>query len=315
MNASDDVSADPRRRRREFVGRLLQAGGALGGVAWLVPPASRADAPAIAAREVLDLTNSADQVRAWMTLHTRRSTGSVYYWYRCRLDYAVTDQPITPVCGYDSLYRFDVVAPEVPGAAWQVRRWESCIYTDLERFVPIDELRDPLDGRLLRPFHFTEGPMDFRYAATRADGRPFSLPWTVVGDDVWASNDTYWDFPHPLPPDRWPRASSGERLRFSNSSTLRGSMAELEDPQLEFAHCRLSYQATAGWLPWMQRGRSAGHVVWRGQGVKLAALEQVPRDSLRAFEQRHPEMLRATPWAGKRIMFEEYARTRGAERA
>jgi hypothetical protein len=262
------------------------------------------------ANGVTELESPAGQLAAFMKLQTRLTAGRVWYWYRCRLDYAIPDRPIGNLCGYDSLYRFDVQPPAPGSADFTVTRWETSIYTDAATDAPIDLLLDPVDGRRLEPFHFTEGPVAFTHGPRRRDGSPFSLRWNSVGDDVWVSLDTFWDFPHPLPPKDWPLASSGERLRFSNSSTLRGSLAELADPRRASATCRLSYQATSGWLPWMQRGATPGHVIWRGQGIKLDSPAAIPRSSRNAFERIHPEIFRDPPWSGKRVMFEEYAKRR-----
>jgi hypothetical protein len=139
------------------------------------------------------------------------------------------------------------------------------------------------------------------------------MPWTVVGDDVWVENATFVSYPHPLAPAQWPKSSSGAVLSFSNISTLRGSMAELEDDSVRRAQCRLSYQATSGWLPWMLMGQVPGSTIWRGQGKKLNGLDEMPGASRAAFERIHPEIFTAQPWSGKKVMFLEYAKARGGD--
>jgi hypothetical protein len=292
----------------------LTLGAALASGVFL--PAS-ADA---ASRRPLDLRLPADNLRAWMKLHTGLDEGDLYYWYRCRQDLAAPGERIMPFVGYDTLYRFQV-RPQTDGT-YLVTRWETCIYTDPANDSVLDEVTNPLSGARVRPFHFKEGPVVFRYSTKRPEivgspvvarsDAPYVLPWVTLGDDVWVTNEAYFAFPHPLKPSAFPKSSSGEVLTFSNISTLRGSLAELEDERVRSAACRLSYNATAGWSPWMEMGQRPGFVVWRGQGAKLTDVGLLPKATREAFERIHPEIFIAEPWKGHRLMFDEYRKARSA---
>jgi hypothetical protein len=86
----------------------------------------------------------------------------------------------------------------------------------------------------------------------------------------------------------------------------------LEDEGCVSAVCRLSYQATAGWSPWMEMGQRPGFVIWRGQGVKFSDPALLPAATRAAFERLHPEIFTAMPWQGHKIMLEDYKRERAA---
>lgn len=288
--------------------------GAAASLVPLLPPA------ALAAPRPLDFALAEDNLTAWMKLHTSLEETDLYYWYRCRQDLAAPGERIMPFVGYDTLYRFQV-RPQSDGS-FLVTRWETCVYTDRTTNEVIDEVTNPLSNERVRPFHFKEGPVVFRYSTkrpeiigsavvTRSDA-PYTLPWVSVGDDVWVTNEAYFAFPHPLQPKEFPKSSSGEILSFSNVSTLRGSRAELEDPAVTSAMCRLSYNATAGWSPWMEMGQRPGFVVWRGQGAKLTDPMLLPKITREAFERIHPEVFTAKPWDGHKIMLEDYKKARRA---
>lgn len=275
--------------------------------------------PAHARARPLDLGLPADTLTAWMKLHTSLEETDLYYWYRCRIDAAQVGRPITPLVGYDTLYRFQV-RPQ-PDGTFHVKRWEACIYTDRSTNAVLDRFVNPLTGAEVSPFHFKEGPMTFRYSlekpyildnpVIRRSAAPFLMDWTQVGDDLWVTNETFVDMPHPLPPTEFPETSSGPRLIFSNIAVLRGSKAELDDPAVRSAACRLSYQATSGWSPWLRMGGQPGHVVIRGQGAKLGDPALIPAASRAAFERIHPEMFNRDPWADKRIMLLDFAKAHG----
>lgn len=266
----------------------------------------------------LNFDDSGDTLTAWMKLHTRVSDGSLYYWYRARHDMALPGQPIQTLVGYDTLYRYTV--KQVADEAYEVTRWETSIYTDPNTNEPADEIYNPYNNRTVRPYHFKEGPVTYLYSrnkpriigsAVLGDGdEPFQLDWTVVGDEVWVSNEVFVSYPHPLKPNEWPLESSGDMLTFSNISTLRGSVSAIEDPTTVSAPCYYSYQATSGWLPWMLMGQTPGHTIWRAQGAKFTDPSLVPAASLATFERIHPEIFEDMPWTDRRIMFLSFAADR-----
>jgi hypothetical protein len=271
-----------------------------------------------APKRTLDLSLPADTLTAWMKLHTSLDEADLYYWYRCRIDGAMPGRPIVTLCGYDTLYRFQV-RPQ-PDGVYLVTRWETSFYTNARTDERLDEMVNPFTGELVRPMHFKEGPVTFRYSTqrpyiigspiVRSAQEPFALPWVRVGDDVWATNETFVDFSHPLQPEAFPRSSSGKRLMFSNISTIRGSMAELENPSVRSATCRLSYQATSGWSPWLLMGQSPGHVVLRGQGAKFANPADLPAGSRKTFEALHPQVFQRDPWSERKVMLADYGALR-----
>jgi hypothetical protein len=287
--------------------------GALSGLA-----AASLVSPASAKRVSLDFKNPRDNLTAWMKLHTSLQDGGLWYWYRARLDVAIPSKPVATLCGYDTLYRYNV--RKLSDEKFEVMRWECSIYTDAKTNQIIDTLENPFNGRTVRPFHFKEGPVTFHYTPNRprivgspvlgeGDG-PFLLDWTVVGDDVWVSNEVFVSFPNLLKPSEWPLESSGEMTTFSNISTLRGSLAALEDPAQNSVNCLYTYQATSRWMPWMLMGPLPGNLIWRAQGAKLVDTAAIPPDSLAAFKRIHPEVFNPVPWTEKRVMYLDYAKAR-----
>jgi len=99
-------------------------------------------------------------------------------------------------------------------------------------------------------------------------------------------------------------------LHFSNISTVRGSLAEGQDPDVVSARCQYGYQATARWMPWMLMGQTSGHMIWRAHGAKFTDPSALPAASRVLFEQRHPEVFEPTPWDGHRSMYGDFAASR-----
>ena len=270
------------------------------------------------AQGALDLSTPLGTLLAWMKLHTSLEDGDLYYWYRARMDVAQSGEPIGTFIGYETLYRFQV--KRLASDSFEVTRWETSVFTDPATNAPVDEMVNPMNGRTIQPFHFKEGPVTFAYTTQRPRivGSPvigtgetaFELDWAVVGDDLWASRELFVSFPHPLKPKEWPLESHGEMLHFSNISTVRGSLAEVQDPDVVSARCQYTYQATARWMPWMLMGATPGHMIWRAQGAKFTDPDDLPAASRALFQARHPEVFEATPWEGHRSMYGDFAKTR-----
>jgi hypothetical protein len=271
-----------------------------------------------AGRINFDFTRPRDNLVAWMKLHTRLDDGGVHYWYRARLDVARPGQAIATLCGYDTMYRLNV--RRTGADVYEVTRWEVSFYTDARTNRVIDTLDNPFNGRTVAPFHIKEGPVTTIYSTNRprlvgsdaigTGERPFLLDWTVVGDDVWTSNEVFVRYRNRLQPGEWPLESSGEMLTFSNISTVRGLISELTDPARATVPCRYSYQATSVWLPWMLMGQVPGNLIWRAQAAKLDDPATIPTDSLATFKRLHPEIFNDVPWTENRSLYGDFAKVR-----
>ena len=64
---------------------------------------------------------------------------------------------------------------------------------------------------------------------------PVVLPWNVIDGHVWLTDEAVFERPHPLKPDEWPLASSGEKTVSSINLTLSGRLEDLENPE---RHCQ-----------------------------------------------------------------------------
>jgi hypothetical protein len=290
---------------RSFTRRqLLATTGAAAGSMALTDAAASTATPR---RLGLDLTKPADNVRAYLKLRASTGTQDVYYWFTGRLDLAVADQPIRPIVDVESLILRRT--ERLGDLAWNVIDWEAAFYRDAETGAFIEgEVVNPATGRRVRPMPYREGPVRFRFTDQEPrilgsrdvmpkTGRPFSYPWRVVGDDLWMTKSSYIDVPHFLDSDRFPEASSGPRLQVATHSTLKAKLADVEDPDLPSVRADFSYTATSSWLPWMQMGRSPGHVVWAAAGRKLFSLEEAPAEQLAILRRVHPEWFgRPEPW-------------------
>ena len=269
-----------------------------------------------------DFDDPLDNVTAYLKLRASVETRDVYFWFSGGLDMAVPGQPIVPIIATESLILRRTV--RVAEDQWNVTDWEATFYRDLESGELAAEVTNPASGERVRPVQYREGPVPFRFSRQEPrligirdvlpkTGNPFRYPWRIVGDGLWMTKGTYIDTPHWLKPSEFPKASPGERLYVSSISTLKASLSEVEKDSVTAARSEFSYQATSGWLPWMQMGQQPGFVIWHSAGQKLFDLDEVPSDTLAILQEVHPIWFeRPEPWPEFINMFLIYAGREGA---
>lgn len=281
--------------------------------------ATSASSKSMGRRAPLDLTTPAGNVTAYLKLRAAIDTRDVFMWFTGRLDLIVPGEPVRPIIEVESLIlrRTELLGPKM----WNVTDWEAALYRPLgeNRYLePGESIRNPHTGRDVTPRHYTEGPVRFRFSEQEPrivgsrdilpkTGKPFSYPWRVVNDDLWMTKSSYIRAPNWLSPEEFPEESSGKEIIVASHSSLRGSLAEIEDPQVTTVRSDFAYTATSGWLPWMKMGSTPGMVSWAESGKKLLKLEEAPAEQLTMLRRIHPQWFaRPEPWPEFTNMYLQY---------
>ena len=267
-----------------------------------------------------DFSKPRDNLTAYLKLQSSLANEDVWQWFTGKLDLAVPGQEIVPLIAYDSLVRRR--SEKIDDGIYHVTSWEATFYKDLETGEFADELFNPLAERMIRPYHYREGPTKFLFSENQPrlltgrdvlpkDGKPFLLPWTVAGNDVWVSRENFIKAPHPMDKEVWTLEAAGDDLITSSHSTHKGLRSDLVDPRLQKAPAEFIYQATSIWLPFMLMGQQPGWVIWRAFGRKLDDPAQIPQASLEVLESVHADIFAAgTPWEDFSLMFFDYQKDR-----
>jgi hypothetical protein len=258
---------------------------------------------AVAAPAPLDLVTAKGNLHAFMKLHTSVEKARIWYWYTGVLDSAVTGGPVIPICATDTLIRRDVY-PTGDGR-FKMEMFEANYFHPIGDHTPYMRMLNPLNGRMVEPFHYREGPHEAFYSEQGPylaaappppkDAPPFAPPWTRIGDQLSVSINYYIDAPYPLPLDRWP-LEGNDRERVGSFATIIGDYNEVADPNVASARAAFHYEAFMVWWPWMLMGRTPGRTLWHATGRKLSSLDDVPKASRAGFETIHPRIFEERPW-------------------
>ncbi len=312
------------RTRREAIGwaATVLAGVATGDLAVAADPAPNPRQTAhrsVGPNPPLDLDTPAGNVTAYLKLRASIETRDVFMWFSGRLDLLVPGEPVQPVIDVESLIlrRTERIGP----LSWTVTDWEAALYRPLgeNRYLePGETVRNPHTGRMVSPHHYVEGPVRFRFSDREPrivgsrdilpdTGKPFAYPWRVVNGDLWMTKSSYIRAPNWLSPEEFPEESSGKQIIVATHSSLRGALAEIEDPAVSAVRSDFAYTATSGWLPWMKMGSTPGMVSWAESGRKLLSLDEAPAGQLAMLRRVHPQWFaRPEPWPEFTNMYLQY---------
>jgi hypothetical protein len=267
----------------------------------------------------LDLANPAHNLYAFGKTWGTFGTEPVYGTFHGTMYASVEGRKLTPMFGYQgtgvTLCRIDQTDT---GPALTLRGKETGFFTDLATGEPLDSWENPFTGETVEVFHFlndriggvvtTEMPvltvgdhhdegslMNDAGSSPPAGSIPFVLPWQVYGDEVLLEWDYAHDYPNPVDPARWPRASTGPRINPSEHFTIFTSYAELADTSLPSAHFRAGFSRISPFWPWMRMGGSGlegGAMTGRLHSRKtINGLDDIPPKLLARTLKQVPDFL------------------------
>jgi hypothetical protein len=238
-----------------------------------------------------------DPVRTYVRVVSDLSGADTWKWFSGRLHAALPEGEIVPLLGFDSVIRRKA-GPFDP-ASVTISFSEATVFRDVASGEILDEWRNPLTGRLVRPLHYPEGPNPLTSTpASFAPGGGFS-PWVVSDGTARFTRESRTDSPHPLDPAVWKLESSGPRFR---ALTLRSYTIPLDgyaDPACTALPADYSLTVLSGWFPWMLLGQRPGQMLWQAEGRKVATPDAIPPDVRARIVARFPGLFEpVVPWKG-----------------
>jgi hypothetical protein len=176
---------------------------------------------------------------------------------------------------------------------WMYRMREAGWFCDLASHQVVNEWRNPLNDRLVRPAHYNS-KQQLWFApdgsvAPAISPLPAGMEWQgtltepeVAGGDVWSAEELLV---------RIPATAGGAGFRVQTSlATLHSDLRDLQKPLRAWVPATLAYQTLGSWQPWLEMGDLAGVVSWRLAGRKCATLAEIPESIRQRIHREHPEV-------------------------
>jgi hypothetical protein len=185
-----------------------------------------------------------------------------------------------------------------PGGYWKLAMFELTYYTDLATGKLLETYKNPYTGETNNVRHVRLGPeirhqtlegllADPNDKAVQSMLKDYTTtlgPALISGDQLWipTSVQARIAFPKPTAPD----------IRLSIYTTVMGSLADAENPDVISAPCSLAFQNILKWEPWMRMGDHPGTMMSRASGRKLEDPNELPADYLEMARAVHPFLIK-----------------------
>ena len=179
---------------------------------------------------------------------------------------------------------------------WTYRMREAGWFCDLQTHQVVNEWRNPLNDRVVKPAHYNSKQQltfapDGSVTPLTATSPP-GLEWqgtlsepTIDGNDVWSAEELLVRVPPP---------PAGGSARVQTSlATLHSDLRDLQKPQRTWVPATLAYQTLGSWQPWLEMGDATGVVSWRLAGRKCAMLAEIPQSIRERIQREHPEVFQS----------------------
>ena len=243
------------------------------------------------------------------TVH-RLSTGHVWL-------YNPDDHSFTPFCTLEN-YNVSEWTHDDNGIL-RTRMFETAVYMKFGTDEVMEEWTNPFTDETVKVHHYAIGPMTSTHDPRAGDADAGAenaerviiakdLNWQLVGDTVYMPADSSVDYPNPLQPDAWPRASAGETFGWDSFIMFGTKLKDLENPNVTQAMSHSWYQENIRWQPWMLMGQRPGRLVARGYGKKMR-WKDIPIERIKRMEKYVPEVLDRGNWGEFQNEFLWYLRT------
>ena len=255
-----------------------------------------------------DLTQPEDQLRAYVKLAGSLAQERIFIQYHCEII------AILPRVEQKKLFKVKGVVrsdwtPNADGS-FSFRNYDQGLFCDWESEEVIDSYDNPFTGEKNTPLHYKSGALTSTIGFGEGRMDPSKLEWRRTGAQVTAHRSIIGGaFDNPVEPKKWPKASTGETVKVSSTSTYIGDARDLEDPNLNAAPADHVWTFVANYPAWMKVGDMPGFALWRWVARKFSNPSEIDLSILAEIEKRAPGYLeKDKPWEGHLNGWKQYAK-------
>lgn len=163
---------------------------------------------------------------------------------------------------------------------------EVLLYEDPQTGKPLETWTNPWTGKELKVLHVANDPVNQRLSSTGRDGRPFSMPLVVNGDQWWMTATIPLFYRNALGGDYQDHV--GGKYHATEMFNYFGDVESLADPAQRTAKTSIGWVRLSGWLPWMEMGDRVGMLYFSTAGRKVDNWQDMPEAFRKEIETNYP---------------------------
>lgn len=199
-----------------------------------------------------------------------------------------------------------------PDGSYGYENYDQGLFCDWETGRVLKSFHNPITGEVNEPLHYKSGPLAATVGLAEGQFNPVSLEWRQVGDQVSATNSRIGRaFDNPVKPEEFPLASTGEKVRYSWTSTYFADARDLANDNLPSVAADHIWTFVTNYPAWMKMSGQPGSVLWRWTGRKIVQKAELDPYILAEVESQSPGFLTLDrPWPERSDGWTQYTRER-----
>ncbi len=182
---------------------------------------------------------------------------------------------------------------EEGGPGFKMVTREILLYLDPDTGEILREWENPWTGETVKVIHVTNDPVNQRLSRVGRDGRPFSLPFVVQGNQWWLTSAVPLFYTNPLGGEY--QKYVGGTYHATEMFNFFGDVDKMIDPDVESVPARVGWVRISSWLPWMEMGDRAGLLYFHTAGRKLDSYDDLSDRMKQEIATNYPEYASPPP--------------------
>ncbi|MEQ8507527.1 MAG: DUF1838 family protein [Rhodospirillaceae bacterium] len=182
---------------------------------------------------------------------------------------------------------------------WHFYHREILYYMDPKTGEILDSWTNPATGRTVEVLHILNDPVN---RISRVSGGFRSPPFDheIVGDRIVFQIDVFRTQENPLTRKDYPLHSQQDVYQSCELWAISSSLSEVANPDVTSASNHTAWARCGMWLPFMEMGNRAGHMVYHSQSFKfMNGVEGLPKYIRDYTAKNYPKYLEAPKeWKG-----------------
>lgn len=239
----------------------------------------------------------ADQVEAYRRMQCSLEDGKpAVYWWHGRAYSRVPGEPDRLLFRVEgmNIRQCGTVIDSEKGKGFRLVSREILLYQDPKTGEVLEQWTNPWSGETVDVVHVANDPVNGRPTfPVGPDGKPFSLPFTVLGDQWWLTSTVPLFYNNPLGGDF--QQYIGGIYHATEMFNFMGDVESLEPGSGDTSNIRVGWVRISNWLPWMKNRGRTGIIYFHTAGRKLDSFEQLSRAMKQQIADNYPEYTEPPP--------------------
>ena len=238
-----------------------------------------------------------EQLEAYRRMQCSLEDGKpAVYWWHGRAYSRVPGEPDRLLFRVEgmNIRQCGTVTDAEKGTGFRLVSREILLYQDPETGEVLKQWQNPWSGETVEVLHVANDPVNGRPSfPIGPGGKPFSLPFTILGDQWWLTSTV---------PLFYNNALGGEFQQYiggiyhaTEMFNFMGDTSSLEPGSGDTSDIRVGWVRMSDWLPWMKNRGRAGIIYFHTAGRKLDSFDQLSPVMKQQIAENYPKYSEPPP--------------------